>query len=146
MNRNTIATTCIAFASVSFASASYAACPSKTIFACTTTKGKAVEVCESPKTVAYSFGKKGANPEMALSVPKSAASKRQMQFVGARSYYSVLIPNGKTVYEVFSSYLDDESHGIDVHVGGKKVATLTCKPDTVTDNMFDVQLKEAPEE
>jgi hypothetical protein len=149
MNRHTIAAKCIAFSLVSYASASYAACPSKTIFSCTTTKGKAVEVCESPKTIDYSFGKKGAKPEMALSVPRSAASTRRWNGIGRNMYYSVLIPNGKATYEVFSNvdkFDEETSYGIYVVVGGKELATISCKPNTVTDNISDVTLKDAPEE
>ena len=46
-----------------------------TIFSCTTTKGKVVEVCDSGKTTDYSFGKKGTKPELALSVPRDALTE-----------------------------------------------------------------------
>ena len=149
MNRQTIAAACLLFVSVSFTPASYAACPAKTIFSCTTTKGKFVEVCESQKTIDYSFGKKGAKPEMALSIPKNAATARYWNGIGRHVNYSVIIPNGKTTYEVFSSvdkFDELTEYGIYVDVGGKEVATITCKNNTVTDNIADVTLRAAPEE
>jgi hypothetical protein len=148
MRHNTLAAACLALAAISFASPSIAACPSKTIFSCTTTKGKAVEVCDSSKTVDYSFGKKGQKPEMALSVPRNAASTKQWEGIGRNMYYSVLIPNGKTTYEVFSSSDksgEESAYGIYVLVGGKEVATINCKPTTVTDNIEGVTLRRAPE-
>jgi hypothetical protein len=129
-----------------FSPSSIADCPSKTIFSCTTTKEKIVEVCESDSTVDYSFGKKGVKPEMALSVPKNVASTKQWEGIGRSMYYSVLIPNGNTIYEAFSNVDKLEevaSYGISVVVGGKEVATISCKPDSVIDNIEGVALKPA---
>ena len=64
-------------------------------------------------------------------------------------YFSVLIPNGKTVYEVFSNvdkFDEETSHGIYILVSGKEVAAITCKPHTITDNIPNVTFKNAPEE
>lgn len=123
---------------------SHAACPSTTLFSCATTKGKFVEVCDSGKTIDYAFGKKGAKPELALSIPRDAATTNQWAGVGRSVYYSVLIPNGNTVYEVFSSFdrIDhEESAGIYVRIDDKDVATIQCKTDTVKSELEGVELR-----
>lgn len=62
-------------------------------------------------------------------------------------YYSVLIPNGTdTVYEVFSNvdkFEEQTAFGIYVFVNRKRVATVECKPNTVTDNIEGVNLRQA---
>lgn len=126
----------------------YAACPVKSIiFACTTTNNKVLEVCNAGKTIDYSFGKKGANPELAFSTPRSAVTTNQWQGIGRNMYYSVLIPNGTdTVYEVFSNvdkFEEQTAFGIYVFVNRKRVATVECKPNTVTDNIEGVNLRQA---
>lgn len=126
----------------------YAACPVKNIiFACTTTNNKVLEVCNAGKAIDYSFGKKGAKSELAFSAPRSAVTTNQWQGIGRNMYYSVLIPNGTdTVYEVFSNvdkFGEQTAFGIYVSVNGKQVATVECKPNTVTDNIEGVNLRQA---
>lgn len=124
-----------------------ATCPgSTTIFACTTTKGKAVEVCDSGDTLQYSFGKKGDAPELAISVPRSMASTYQWDGTGSNIAYSVQIPNGNTVYEVFTAVnrMSDEhdmTAGINVEVAGKRAATLACQTETLVHDLEGVDLK-----
>ena len=49
----------------------YAECEnSKTVFSCTTTKGKQIEVCDADKTIVYSFGKAQGKPEISIQVPR----------------------------------------------------------------------------
>lgn len=122
---------------------------SKTIFACTTTKGKAVEVCDSGETLQYSFGRKGEAPELAISVPRSKASTFQWDGTGSRMTYSVQIPNGNTVYEVFTAVdrMSDQHEmaaGINVEVAGKHAATLICQVDTVVHDIEGIALKAVP--
>jgi hypothetical protein len=145
MNRYLAITICI-FVSLFVSSMAHAACASKTVFACTTSKGKFVEVCDADKTIQYAFGKKNAKPELALEIPRSAASTRQWDGMGRYMSYSVQIPNGNTVYEVFSSVdkIEQEiTSGINVEIAGKHAATLTCKPETVIDNIEGVELPPA---
>lgn len=123
-----------------------AACKAKTIFSCTTTKGKTVEVCDAGEKIQYSFGKKGAAPEMALAVPRAAATTYQWSGIGRSMTYSVQIPNGRTLYEVFSSadkISQQVTFGINVVVDGQPAATLACKPGTVIDNLEGVALRPA---
>ncbi len=145
MTRYLAITTCL-FVSLFAASVTHAACTNKTIFACTTSKGKFVEVCDADKTIQYAFGKKGAKPELALTIPRAAASTRQWDGMGRYMSYSVQIPNGNTVYEVFSSVdkmTEEGESGINVEIAGKHAATLTCKPETVIDNIESVALPPA---
>lgn len=138
--------TCLLAAGAMQASPVYASCKSKTIFSCTTTKGKVVEVCDAGPNIQYSFGKKGATPEMAIAIPRRKASTYQWDGMGSGMTYTVRIPNGNTVYEVFSSAdrnTQEISSGINVEIGGKQVATLTCKPETVIDNIEGAQLPPA---
>lgn len=146
MIRHLAITTCI-FVSLFAASVTYAACAGKMIFSCTTTKGKTVEVCDAGSTIKYTFGKKGAPPEMALAIPRAAASTRQWDGMGRDMSYSVQIPNGNTVYEVFSSVdkmTEEGESGINVEIAGKHAATLTCKAETVINNIEGISLNPAP--
>lgn len=136
-------------AALTMSSMTHAACQSqKPIFSCTTTKGKFVEVCDAGQTIQYSFGKKGGKPEMALSIPRSAATTYQWDGRGSSITYSVQIPNAKTVYEVFSSTdrMSQEhksTAGINVEINGQHAATLTCKAETVVNNIEGISLKPA---
>lgn len=136
-------------ATVSSADSPAACTNSKLVFVCTTTKGKTVEVCDSGDTLQYRFGKKGQPSELSLSVPRSEASTFQWDGRGSNINYSVQIPNGNTVYEVFTSMdrMSDE-HDIVSGINVKKaddqlVATLTCVDDTVEQDMEDISLKPA---
>ena len=132
--------------------ASQSACPTdNTIFACTTTNGKFVEVCEAGKVIQYTFGRPSKTPELALSVPRESASTFQWAGVGRYINYSVTISNGNANYQVFTSaerlFNGDEDSdpsytaGINVEVDGRHVATVDCKTDTVIDNMEGIDLK-----
>ena len=54
----------------------------KTIFSCTTAKGKLIEVCDAGKTITYSFGNPQTTPEIALNVPRDKATTFQWAGVG----------------------------------------------------------------
>lgn len=97
MKNPSIAIISALFAAFSCSAFAESTCASKVIFSCTTTKGKTVEVCDAGSTIKYSFGKKGAPPEMALAIPRAAASTRQWDGMGRYMSYSVQIPNGNTV-------------------------------------------------
>ena len=119
----------------------------KLIFSCTTTKQMQVEVCDAGKTISYAFGKKGAKPEMALSVPRAAATTHQWNGMGRYITYAVNIPNGKTIYSVFTSFdrSDDLSvdAGVNVETNGKHIATVKCKPETVQHDIEGIDLRTA---
>lgn len=116
------------------------------VFSCATTKNKMVEVCDAGSTINYSYGRKGASPELALSIPRNQASTFQWNGIGRYINYRVSVPNGATVYTVFTS-LDKLSTkgpraaGIDVETKGDLVATLQCKPGSVQEHLEGVNLK-----
>ena len=126
-------------------STAHAACTAgKTLFSCTTTNNKYVELCDNGATLQYSFGKAGQTPELALSVPRARASTYQWQGVGRWINYRVRIPNGNTFYEVFDSVDRVEQTaeaGIYVEASGKNVATINCKMDTLVSNLDGVKLR-----
>ena len=89
-------------------------------------------------------GKRGGKAELALSVPHSEASTHQWAGIGRYMNHSVDIPNGNTVYRVFTSadrIEQTSSAGITVLRGEKTLANIACKPDTVGGNMEGIQLK-----
>ena len=142
----------LALSAVMLPVAAQSACPSdSTIFACTTTNGKFVEVCDAGQVIRYTFGRPGKTPELALSVPRDQASTLQWPGVGRYINYGVTIPNGNTTYQVFTSVErlfegDEDSDGsytagINVEVDRRHVATVDCKTDTVIDNMEGIDLK-----
>jgi hypothetical protein len=133
------------------AAPAWAACPSAnmTVFQCTTTKAKVIEVCDLGKSIGYSFGLAG-KPELALQVPRAQASTRQWEGVGRTISYSVDVPNGKTVYSVFwaaDRMAEDSgiSGGVEVIIQGKTAATVSCDPKKpIVQNMEGIALKPTP--
>ena len=128
-----------------------AACPShsKTLFFCNTQKSnKQIEVCDTGKTISYSYGKKGKKPELALSVPRAEASTFQWHGVGRYISYAVNIPNGDYNYNVFWG-VDrlTEKHeieaGVNVDKQGKPLATIYCQEKGLINNLEGVDLKPA---
>lgn len=137
---------CIISVAFSASAVAESACPTaKLIFTCTTTNNKVVVVCDAGKTINYSLTKKGATPEIALSIPRNTATTHQWKGIGRSITYSVQIPNADTVYEVFNS-LDkmtgEATAGINVEIAGKLAATLNCQPATVKENLEGIALKE----
>ncbi|WP_417908580.1 hypothetical protein [Candidatus Electronema sp. PJ] len=130
----------ICFIAVFFgASCSYwadAACGkgSKTVFHCLTDKGKAIELCDSGRTMDYSFGTPGKKTEIALRVPRNKATTYQWKGYGRTHCYSVEIPNGNTTYSIFwhldtglvGTEENPESAGVNVEIEKKHVATVKC--------------------
>lgn len=104
---------------------------STTVFSCVTGKGKIIEVCDSKKTIDYSFGKPSEKPEIVVKVPRESASTTQWSGIGRSMSYSVEIPNGRTVYSIFwSADRLSEKHpieaGVNVEINQKHVATVKC--------------------
>lgn len=126
----------------------YAKCDagSKTIFFCSTQKGKQIEVCDAGKTISYSFGKPNAKPEIVVTAPRKDASTSQWSGMGRYMNYSVDIPNGKTTYSVFHA-VDKlaEKHGIEagvnVIINNKQAATVKCTEKSIINNLEGIDLK-----
>ena len=120
---------------------------SKTVFSCVTGKGKVIEVCDSVKTIDYSFGKPKSKPEIVVRVPRNEASTTQWQGIGRYESYSVEIPNGKTLYSVFwSADKLSETHaveaGVNVEVNQNLVATVKCAGEKhITQHIEGLNLK-----
>ena len=128
----------------------HAACEtgSKTIFQCTTTNNKQIEVCDAGKTISYSFGKHGKKPELALSIPRHQATTFQWHGIGRYINYSVNIPNGKYTYSVYTSIdklEENEAKGFEAGVSVEKnrnhLATIICRDNTVIDNIEGINLR-----
>ena len=75
----------------------FAACPNqnKTVFNCTTTNNKVIQVCDAGNTISYSFGKANATPELAIAVPRIKVTTYQWEGFGRYENYAINIPNGK---------------------------------------------------
>lgn len=88
----------------------------------------------------YVFGGDGERPEMNLSVPREKISMSQ-----SAAGQTINFPTGNTVYSVSSGFMqatDGKSveAGVDVQVGGRHVARVTCRPGTVQDSMEGLKL------
>ncbi len=109
----------------------FAACPSKskTVFNCTTTNNKVIQVCDSGNTIHYSFGKVNTTPELAISIPRNKVTTYQWEGIGRYENYAINIQNGKTIYRVNES-LDKMTHqriaGVEVSSNEKLLATVEC--------------------
>lgn len=136
-----------------FSSAALAECEkgSKVIFSCTTGKAKIIEVCDSGKTIDYSYGMKDLRPEIVVRAFRSQASTTQYAGIGRHMANSVTVPNGDTTYSVFSGidkmFEGDKKEpkqeaGVSVTVRQKLVATVMCDTKMpITDNMEGIKLK-----
>ena len=120
---------------------------STTVFSCVTGKGKIIEVCDSKKTIDYSFGKPSEKPDLALKVPRESASTTQWNGMGRWISYSVEIPNGNTVYSVFwgADRLSEKHEieaGINVEINKKHAATVKCVGENkITQNIEGIDLR-----
>ncbi len=119
---------------------------SSTVFSCTTAKGKQIEVCDSKKTLEYSFGKSDTKPEIVVRVPRAQASTWQWRGVGRWHSYSVDIPNGNTTYNVFwgqdalSPNAPPEA-GVNVLNQDRVVTTVLCEPNGLVQALEGIDLR-----
>jgi len=122
-----------------FSNQVYAKCEKgmKTIFSCKVKKSKKLlEVCDANKKITYSFGKANKKPELSIAIPRSEASTYQWEGIGRDISYSVYIPNGKVVYNVFwrADRMSDEHEieaGVEVNKNDKVLATIYCINKTI---------------
>ena len=121
----------------------------RTIFSCLTGKSKLIEVCDAGKTVSYSFGFPNSKPEIVVTVPRNKASTYQWEGIGRYISYSVNIPNGNTVYNVFWAVdkLSDEhaiEAGVNVEINKELVATVQCVGEkNIVQNIEGIELQRA---
>lgn len=117
------------------------------IFSCKVKKsGKYIEVCDAKTKITYSFGKSHKKPELSLAIPRNEASTYQWSGIGRYYSYSVFIPNGKVVYEVFwkADRMTDEHEikaGVSVQKNDEVIATIYCINKTIINNIEGVALK-----
>lgn len=131
-----------------FSSPVFALCASasKTIFYCTTAKGKQIEVCDSKKTIDYSFGKPDMKAEIVVKVPRAQATTWQWRGVGRWQSYSVDVPNGNTTYNVFwgRDALAPNSPpeaGVNVLNNDRIVTTVLCATKGIVQALEGIDLK-----
>jgi hypothetical protein len=131
-----------------FSSPVFALCTSgsKTIFYCTTATGKQIEICDSKKTIEYSFGKSDMKPEIVVKVPRAQASTWQWRGVGRWHSYSVDIPNGNTTYNVFWGHdaLSPNSPpeaGVNVLNNDGIVTTVLCTTKGIVQALEGIDLR-----
>ncbi|MGR4896842.1 hypothetical protein ACIPR8_16380 [Stenotrophomonas sp. LARHCG68] len=137
-----------AFTAMPAAASNTCAATETPLFTCNTTNGKQVLLCDAGDTLHYTFGKPGRPPEMQLKVRREEASTWQWEGIGRAISYSINVPNGNTVYDVFWSVdrMTDEHEvqaGVNVEVNGRHVATVRCNADSVEQAMEGVDLKPA---
>lgn len=125
----------------------FAACPSqsKTLFNCTTTNNKVIQVCDAGNTISYSFGKANATPELAIAVSRDKVTTYQWEGFGRYENYAINIPNGKTIYRVNDS-LDKMSQqytaGVEVSNNDKLLATVECAANKkITSKIQGIKLR-----
>lgn len=134
---------------LSISSSAFAECEkkSKTIFSCLSTKGKLIQVCDSGKTIDYSFGKPNLPSEIIVHAPRSEVSTFQWKGFGRYISYAVEVPNGDTTYNVFwgMDRLTDAHSidaGVNVMVNNKYVATVKCVEEkNIVQNIEGIHLK-----
>jgi len=127
----------------------YADCgKNKTLFSCPTIKGKKIEVCDSKKTIDYSFGKAQKKPEIVIKIPREKVSTFQWAGIGRYESYTIDIPNGNVTYNVFWS-VDrlSEDHpveaGVNVLTDQNLLTTVNCSGEDIVNNIQGVNLKAA---
>lgn len=117
----------------------------KLLFSCATENGKQILLHDAGKTIDYAFGTPDREPELDLRVPRSQASTWQWAGIGRYMSYSIDVPNGDTVYNVFwgvdrLSQNAQEEAGVNVLIKDKIVATVNCSSNIVN-QMEGVDLK-----
>jgi hypothetical protein len=103
------------------------------VFTCVTTSGKTVRFVSNGATMSYSYGRAGARPELAFSVPRSMSSVEDgSDDVGNGSWailHEVAVTYSGVKYTAWWHF-DRSSHeveaGLVVSRGGSVLATTPC--------------------
>lgn len=115
-------------------------------------KGRSVTLTLSGQTVSYAYGKKGAAPELALTVPISAVELYAWEGFGRTPSYSIGVPNGQYLYTVYTAW-DKIDHtefaGVNVEKNEKLLTQLQCDVSTVDGDLekmvLDLKARESGE-
>ena len=84
---------------------------SQTVFSCTTTNNKVIQVCDAGNNISYSFGKVNTTPELVITVPRNKVTTYQWDGFDRYENYAINIPN---------------TAGVEVSSGYKLLATVGC--------------------
>lgn len=122
-----------------------AACPSaaKTVFSCTTTNNKVVDICELGQNLLYSFGKPRAKPELQFNIAKNRAYMYLWDGNTSSEYNEVYLPRGNTIYQAYQANHRNHGgteHGLNVLINKKPVANIRCRANTVIENFQQLEL------
>ncbi|MGY1457919.1 MULTISPECIES: hypothetical protein [unclassified Luteimonas] len=104
-----------------------------TVFSCTTTNGKVVQVVQTVTHVRYTFGKPGQAPEMTIETP-TAELEYSVSTGSQVESFVMNFKNGDTTYllDASTSYMDPDWYGqLTVFQGDTRLAMLDCKKGTV---------------
>ena len=119
-----------------------------TVFSCLASRGQRIEVCDTGRHLTYSYGVPGRKAEVFVRAARERASTRQGRVDGSRRTFSVQVPGGTTVYDVFwgVNVVDgrrEEAGGVTLVVEGREEASLFCaagKP--IVQQMEGIRLRE----
>ena len=109
--------------------------------------GKQVSICLEGDTATYAYGRKGAEPELALSAPRDKVDLRLWNGVGRHIEESVGFRNG--AYRYVASYALDRldpsceteckiTSGLKVYKDKRELADLACWPETLIQNIWQL--------
>jgi hypothetical protein len=119
----------------------WAACASNAVvFSCTTGKDKRIEVCEVKDHFEYSYGRSQAAAEIKVRVAKAKVSRLSWRGPDQWRFYSMDIPNGSTVYNVYWATDSEKSDaakegGVNVVTSDTVTATVACNPKRIAHSM-----------
>lgn len=100
------------------------------VFACPTSQGKHIEVCQGPTAISYAYGKSGQKPELKLSESNASFVWEHGEGVSAGIADELIFRNGSTRYFIshvrnFDDASDNEAH-LTVIQQGKENLYLDC--------------------
>jgi hypothetical protein len=106
------------------------------VFSCVTVSGKRLSVIDNGPSVAYSYGREGAAPDLTFSVPRASVTRSD----GSRtddagrvfdSYMTLDIQHGPALFSIVANYVDNQaqpihSYHIRVFQNGRQLANTPC--------------------
>ena len=122
-----------------------AACPAtaKTVFSCSTTNNKVVDICELGQNLLYSFGRPNSRPELQFNIAKSRAYMYLWDGSTSSEYNELYLPRGNTIYQAYQADHRNHGgteHGLNVLINNKPVANIRCRANTVIENFQQLEL------
>ena len=122
-----------------------AACPSaaKTVFSCSTTNNKVVDICELGPNLLYSFGRPNSRPELQFNIAKSRAYMYLWDGSTSSEYNELYLPRGNTIYQAYQADHRNHGgteHGLNVFIHNKPVANIRCRANSVIENFQQLGL------